>query len=651
MQKYRGFIPECQYPLFKKILAFPNYLFKNSSIQMHQNIKINHTRAIDAKLYNGKYYDFMLYKGECASTSLSDLDGMAIADFSTFDIASGVLYSTVTWPEAKNSGVDMEDIGMTGVDNGLIAFNKYAISNKEFLDIYFRSKYHIESGDTRFFMSPITGNTQEYTYPMYLVNESGTTYIAFKGGFYQGFFGLEGFDYQTLPYNYNGNYLFHFDLRPRSDYEVEDNTVNAAHPENEGIFFFMGTRAENKFFPFYKESSATTAMKKEEVKPTPDVNKDCDWLLNEDKNTTVEYEPQETYFVIGDGYFIADEEDVPLQPSTEVVVVEKENEKKCTHEFVGSYKLNTYDFNPDGVCSCKGRSSKGEDKPEENECGGPKAVEIEYVGKDTHISKKLTGYTDSEDHPLTDMGGYVIESDNKFLLFDRASGFTTENWVEGSVVRLYGKKNWPSTNYFLLFNQGPTGYTTETIDQYNEEHGKEFNVYKDIRNNVFALRIKEDGSIGYRYGVLSCDEDNENHYEVKEEYSKPGVIKFDKWNSVNVKFSAMGGTYEKCDPRSREMQIKIYVNGFLVFISKPLNSISFKALDEIYTKQEAVPYNMSLGGGSLGLIETILPDYFALPEYILPIERDFCGTFLGDIKSFKIYQGGVDYSAIANYLS
>jgi hypothetical protein len=74
---------------------------------MLQNIKNNHTRRIDAKLYNGKYYDFMLYKGEYVKQSLDDINNMAIADFSTFDIASGILYSTVTWTGATNEGVDM----------------------------------------------------------------------------------------------------------------------------------------------------------------------------------------------------------------------------------------------------------------------------------------------------------------------------------------------------------------------------------------------------------------------------------------------------------------------------------------------------------------------------------------------------------------
>jgi hypothetical protein len=90
----------------------------------------------------------------------------------------------------------------------------------------------------------------------------------------------------------------------------------------------------------------------------------------------------------------------------------------------------------------------------------------------------------------------------------------------------------------------------------------------------------------------------------------------------------------------------------LVLVSKELPAFNFKHIEnECPEKQETVPYNISLGGGSLGLLETILPNYYALSEYILPIERDFCGTFMGDIKSFKMYGGFIDYSSIFNYLS
>ena len=94
------------------------------------------------------------------------------------------------------------------------------------------------------------------------------------------------------------------------------------------------------------------------------------------------------------------------------------------------------------------------------------------------------------------------------------------------------------------------------------------------------------------------------------------------------------------------MKLYFYVNGFLVFISKELDEFNFRELNDTYQKQEGVPYSISLGGGTQGLLESILPDYYNTPDYIFPIEKDFCGTFLGDIKSFKIIDGNVNFFTI-----
>ena len=124
----------------------------------------------------------------------------------------------------------------------------------------------------------------------------------------------------------------------------------------------------------------------------------------------------------------------------------------------------------------------------------------------------------------------------------------------------------------------------------------------------------------------------------------------DEWNSINVRFAVVNPSNSQCDTQKRKMRIMFYVNGFLVFISKEIDALSFKNIDEVSQKQEAVPYNISLGGGSLGLLETILPNYYAISNYILPIERDFCGTFMGDIKSFKMYGGFIKYNTIQKFL-
>ena len=128
------------------------------------------------------------------------------------------------------------------------------------------------------------------------------------------------------------------------------------------------------------------------------------------------------------------------------------------------------------------------------------------------------------------------------------------------------------------------------------------------------------------------------------------MVKPDEWNSINVRFAVLNPHSSHCDTKNRKMKILFYVNGFLVFISKEVDVFNFKAIDEVSQKQETVPYNISLGGGSLGLLETILPNYYAISEYILPIERDFCGTFMGDIKSFQMYGGFINYNTIQEFL-
>ena len=525
---------------------------------MHQNIKNKHYSRLDAKLFNQKYYDFMLYKGETACDCAENIEDMAIADFSDFDFENGKWYSSIQWSGSTNNGVEMHDIGMTGIDNGFIYFDKDRITDDDFLNIFFNTTYNIESGDTRLFLSPIRSNTKLYSYDSEIVKSGDTKYMSLKGGFYQGFFKLFGHDYQVLPDRITKDVVLHFDLRPRTDYDIAENSVNNTHSGNTGIFFYMGTRAENKFWKLYSN---------EETIPTPE-------------------EDTDSYF-----------------PEDYV----EEAEEKC----------NSIDGS----------------------------------------------YTDSDGNPLNQQTEYIIkDSDNKFLVFNRTeTGFTVDNWIEGIRFRLKGKKK-NNINYFPWLNRTETGFTIDNIDELieniDELEGKTEeeiiaeivnNVLKDVKNNVFALRITPDGAIGYRYGILDCDA--ENHYSVIEEYSKPGIIENDKWNSVNVRFAILNPTDDKCDTRPRKMKIMIYVNGLLKFISKELTALSFKELDEVYQRQEGVPYNISLGGGSIGLMETLFARDCDVERSPWPIEQDFCGTFIGDIKAFKMYLGFIDYCAIKNYLS
>lgn len=612
---------------------------------MHQNIKNNNVKSLDAKLYSAKYYDFMLYKGETHHQDVSELENLSMVDFSDLNIVDGILYSKTSWSGATNEGVKLNNIGFTGMDNGFIYFQKDRVTNAEFLDLLLNSEYTIEKDDNRLFLTPITGNTQMYDYPMFLYDDGNEKYIVCKGGFYQGFFKLYGHKYEVLPYKIDNEWVMHFDIRPRTDYGTQINTVNYTHSDNDGIFFFMGIRAENKFWPFYKtDSSVMKDLLKNEAQNEgyfDGCGESGGTIYDSTKNDVVHLENEwvadelnefkyDGYFAIGDEYLMPDFSSSSkdyVKPNTDSVIIKSNYTGKC--ECDNYFNDEYYD----------GKTA--------NENG--KFVEYDFIGSGATIDEG--GYSNYDGYHMAEYGIVEIETDNKFLLFDRTpSGFTVDNWEEGTKLVLTRRQQWPNANYFLLMNRTCTGYTVDTIQNYNEENEYDYNIHKDIRGNVFALRVKKDGSIGYRYGVFDCE--NENRYKVIEEYSKPGIVKSDEWNNVNVRFSVIDGYRNGCDDRNRKMRIYIYVNGFLVFVSKNIDAFTFKHLDkDDSSKQEGVPYNISLGGGTLGLLESILPDYYAISDYILPIERDFCGTFIGDIKSFKMYGGFVDYSTIRNYLS
>ena len=723
---------------------------------MPQNIKINNVRSLDAKVLLDEYYDFMLYKGE--AYGVSDPGECLAADFSKFNIdEAGKIYSLSSWTGATCDEIDLDDIGLTGIDNGFIKYRKDMISNYDFLNILTGSTYHIDSADTRFFLSPVTGNTLEYIYPMSAVtdDEGNVEYLSFNGGFYQGFFKLHGFDYQTLPTSLKNGWTFNFKLRPRCDYETLTGTINHKHPENEGMFFYMGTRAENKFWEFYPNNSASTAeFRKQDADAEGYISNECDEgdvyeiyhnsVLNADYlQDELPKKPEPGYFLDGyalsaytpdcpcveelmkkdcryfpleyfsdDYYYFSDarisvykyEGDYASKTTPYMDCVK---EVKCGCSCTGSqarmkfgktyvgWFMGDYNYHPEGPCNVCGMipshnsccSTVGNFYGEVCQCcedyfqddyyndmcyNGPKAIEPDFLMEDAKISENGDGITDSIGHLFNRTGYFEITTDNKFMFFNHTkTGFTTCNWTEGALVTFTGRTNWSNANYFVLMNRTCTGYTTSTIQKYNEAHEKPYDIYKDIKNNAFGLRITKDGAIGYRYGILDCETSAANHYSMVEEYSKSGMVKCDEWNDITVKIAVLNPYYSQiqksfqfkglfsgitiCENTgvtgSHRIKIYVYVNGYLKLVSKELPEFAFRELDDVYQKQEGVPFSISLGGGTQGLMETIGPDYMNVSRYILPLERDFGGSFNGDIKSFKMYDCPLNYSTIKDYLS
>ena len=575
---------------------------------------------------NDEYWDFVLSQDNSLSISMGPfLSKDCLSAYINFGDKNcqysgkydiGVRsYPEYGWEYCVNEGAELEDIGFTGIDNGLIDYGGYSeVTNKEFYDIFTNSLVNIDSGDCRLYLHRVTGNTGVYSYDLDYIEDK---YYELKGGFFQGFYKLFGFDYQVLPQYIENEWNVEIVLRPQ-DYEEAENTLNSTHPGNKGIFFYMGTRAEDKFLQVYN----------------------CDLTKYEDRE-----QPSHEY--CDGGYFSWDD-----LPDDFVDIAEAagkvHREINVIKAFNLTYFLNVYGYNWNSSCSQGiSRDIEGNEVPKSINCSRYLADEDYYEG-DVIISGATV--ITSAGVPVEDSGYYEIKTDNKFLTFNRTKyGFTTATWDPDTVVVLTGSTNdIHHDNLFLLMNRTCSGYTTETIDQYYSEHKKPFNFTADTTGNAFALKYNDDGSISYRYLVKDCDADDK--YSIYEETSFSGLVKEHEWNTINVKFSILNGVTDNCGKPvgQRKMKIFIYVNGYLKFISKEIPEFNFRELSTTAEKQEGVPFNISVGGGTQGLCDSVWLDYIKAFEKILPIEKNFAGTFIGDIKSFKFYTCKLPYMSIKN---
>jgi hypothetical protein len=624
------------------------------------NIKINNTRRLDFKIRKDEYWDLMLSKDEVYGTDFDFDDSACLAAFVSAEeeeciryFDKGKVFSSVSWADAVNSGDDEQsgvtlyNIGFTGVDNGLVFYDKNLIDNTQFFN-YYTGSFYSTCGDTRLSLSVSKCNTGEHIYPIKVAQDESNKYFECKGGFLQGFYKTYGYDYQTLPDVIQEEWNMSFVIRPRNEYPVLEGTLNYEHPNNKGIFFYLGTRAENKFWDVDatdEEKSGFTAARYnidggyETVdNPNPDFTDKCSEEFQFIEETSVHQDEcpipvnwaDEKY--ISEGYEPEEGTVLPGCPTAEE-----------------SMDKNYINFDP-----CE----EGENDP---------WVQAGYTVKEIDLSE-IGDITTSNGHSIHENTDsyYEITSNNKYLLFNNTcTGYTVEKWIredgENKTFVFTGKKYKKIPNYYLLFNQTCTGYTVNTIEEYLKSIQDPYDVYGDYDRNIFALKYNEDGSITYRYAVKDlgsgCPEYDYSTFDGEEmgggvraieETTLPGLVKDGEWTNVHLRFIITnGGPWYKCKTvGNRKMKIQIYVNGFLKFISRPLPEFKFRALQEVYDKQESVPFNISLGGGTQGLADTVGLNFMEHTIYELPIEKHFGGSFLGDIRLFKFWACSMNFTNI-----
>lgn len=564
--------------------------------------KLNKYKRWNLQLHfhNDLYWDFVLSQdatpySDSSGVSLKNEDCLAAyIDFSDSGCVDGTTVVSLpeyAWANAVSEPDTLKDFGFVAMDNGRLIFDYSTATNKEFYEAITGTTLEL-NGDKRLHLCPVSGNTKEFIYPAEY-NEDG--YYSFNGGFLQGFYKVFGFKYDVLPQYIENEWNLEFVLRPRKT-EEHVKTINSKNGgKNKGIFFYMGTRAENKFAEFY------------------DANLD-------------KYPDRSDHKYCDDDYFAFDWDDG------------ESTENKFKAEFFAFLLLSPFN------CSCKtpciGCSSYSEDDTYKQLA---KDCDLYFSDGYFQADEKTEEVIKTSDGAITKKGGYhEIDTDNKFLTYDRTKDGLTVDTDKGEVVKLYYyEKDWKE-NKFLTYHRAKGGKTVDT----ETDTPFKYSVENDIKNNAFALRITEDGRIGYRYLISDCEKD----FEIIEEYSNSGMVLTDEWNVVTAKITAINGNTDECGTPlgQRKICIFIYVNGRLVFISKELPDFNFKELDDIYAKQETVPFNISLGGGTQGLCEAIGVDTKLPFNKILPLEDNFAGTFIGDIKSFKFFTCSMSFPEIRN---
>jgi len=489
------------------------------------------------------------------------------------------------------------DIGLTATDNGLynemsgqtltftMGINDFEMFNPHYYDRRF--KMHPVTGYTDSPNQRFSGNTERTLYN--IVSEENDTvgyYNELYGGFYQGFYKLFGYDYEVFPERVNKGWTSELLLKPRLKeiYSPEpgETYLNNVYPENAGTFFFMGTRAENKY---YHPASGSPENYSGYTRVTSDLTNCFKTCACADTGVT-----NSDCFLI--------------YPQTATTQVHRTGSCGATTQNV---PVNLPD--PDKDLFSNGFSVRFSGDPQ-----NPKIC-VKYI--------KFTGDCITtgtcENTGLTYSSGYtVVETCSTKGIYDdcQYSGCTTsedERWVYISTVF----SRYQSLEDCDLLNWGGLG---------------------DVRKLLYPSEVN-----GASYNIIMPPQ---THSGSTKEELRSFIELNEKWFEDRIK---------------RLGSLKIYVNGYLFMTITDFEEIIPHELNTEKEKQLGVPFNISIGGGTQGLRESLIPsactevmgpyiqDPELMPNEILSgtslsglstniiMEPNFAGSFMGAISQFRMY--------------
>jgi len=576
-----------------------------------QNIDI--TLASDERNYNEEvvFSPYLIAQNDGNRLPISfDLNNsgssqMFILNYGIYNSANTLV--SLNYYNPNNDNLDMFtastlcDIGLTGIDNGLV--NEMTGKTISFTMglLTGGSKFDRYSFDRRFKMFQVTGytdppnqrfsaNTASTIYEIVSKTNSRIgTYNQLYGGFYQGFFKLFGYDYEVFPNRTNKGWTVEMLLKPRLSDEygpsLGQTTLNLIYPNNINTFFYFGTRGENKF---YHHASGSPESDSGYTRVTTALDKVLKTCACSDTGVT----------------------------NSRCIEVYNPSEYTAVH-------------NVDCNCSCEDNTVLNPDKnPLYDSMSN--AISVRFSGDPSNpkICIKVLKFT----------GDCVVTGTTPVTGITYQTGYTVTEYCSES--KIY--------DYCLL--NGP--------DFLQEEHWSLVDIVWE-RNTYFdTCDLYYKGGLGLITEFMYADSLSNNTVNLIEPpVTHTGSPAPDQVEIVNLNERWL---IEKSD---RLGALKVYVNGRIFYVINGFEEIIPRGLNCEKEKQLGVPFNISWGGGTQGLREsltfsgcpnsivgnTYIQDPEVMPNQTLSgstlsglstnilIEPNFGGSFNGGISQFRMY--------------
>jgi len=168
-----------------------------------------------------------------------------LTDLNSWDLNTGLTsFSLTKWNDAVSDNINLYDFGLTGFDNGRIdtMWEGITLTSQDTLFSMYKIGYNNIWNPTTGETSGITIQTEYLPISAVTTGTSGN-YFDLNGGYLQGFFKLEDFNYELLPTRYGKG--------------ITIETLLYLDSDSQGIFYMMGARSEDKYNPYFSGETIT----------------------------------------------------------------------------------------------------------------------------------------------------------------------------------------------------------------------------------------------------------------------------------------------------------------------------------------------------------------------------------------------------------